>query len=311
MIKNLVITAFLAMTVPFQVSWAWAQQKAPEPAVAETAQTQMASELESRITTNKLFMKTAREAIRQAGTPKTKDLFKRAEAARLSGRNHFMAGELKPSIDDYSESSHLAIQVIIIVKNEQSKTMRESAIEAADIIRAGDDRKREEEMIIKGMAEVEIFLKTAERLQQEGESEKAALRLTEARTLYDRSKKGFSDGEYTNALEDVNNAYRAATDAVKIIKNERPEIITFPRSKSSDEKDVLASELRRNDAYRFFAAQLVSGNNTKKAAKHVRHGDSLRDEASDIMNGTDTGKAIGILKKSTDSYIMAIKLSLK
>lgn len=308
MLKNLVVAAFIALSAVGSVC-AWAQQESPSPNTAKSAQPKTLSELESLVTTNDLFIGIARRVLQQAGTPRNKSLFETAENARRNGYTHLRAGELTPSFDDYSESTRLAIQLIIKIKNEQSLIMRESAIAAADITRAGDDRERKKALIQKGMAEAEIFLMTAERLLQEGESKKAALRLTEARTLYEKAKKEFTDGEYATALEDVNNSYKKGTEAVKIIKKERPEIITFPRSKSSNVKEALVTELKRNDAYRFFAAQLVSNNKSNNSARYMRKGNSLRDEAGDVVNGQDTKKAVDLLRRSTSSYIRAITLT--
>lgn len=311
MSKKIIIAISIAMIIPCHVSLGSAEQDSSAPTKTEITQSKTTSELENIIATNDMFMETARAAAAQTGNPKAKSLFERAETFRRNGRAHFMAGEEQPSIDDYSESSHLAIQAIIIVKNEQGLKMREAAIEASDIIKAGDDRERNEALIKDGMSEAKTFIKTAKWLQQESASDNAALLIAQAETLYDKSAQEFSEGKYPNALEDINAAYTAATDAIKIIKSERPEIITFPRSKSPYEKDILASELRRNDAYGYFAAQLVSNKSTAKAANLLRKGNSLRDDASDSLDAKETKKAIELLRESTDSYIMAIKFAIK
>ncbi|MBI5886932.1 MAG: hypothetical protein HZB85_10190 [Deltaproteobacteria bacterium] len=309
MFKRLFITAFVVPAV-MQAGYAAAEQGAAQPGMHSIAETPMTSELEAIIKTNELFITTARKAVDKTGTAEAKSLLSRAEAARINGYGHFTASETRPAIDDYSESTHLAVQIIVLVKNEQGMAAQTPAIETAEIIKAGDDRERKEAMIKKGLAEVEAFIKTAERLQGEGESTDAAMRLTEARSLYEASKNEFSDGRYDKALDDVNRAYMAATGAVRVIKKERAEIITFPRPASTDAKDVLSSELKKNDAYRYFASQVIPDGNRKIAA-YMKQGDSLRDEAAYVMNGGDASAAIGKLKESTELYIEAIKQSIQ
>lgn len=309
MFKRLFITAFVVPAV-MQAGYAAAEQAPAQPGLHAVAETPMMSELEALIKTNELFITTARKAVDKTGTAEAKSLLNRAEASRINGYGHFAAREMRPAIDDYSESTHLAVQVIVLVKNEQGMAAQTPAIETAEIIKAGDDRERKEALIKKGLAEVEAFVKTAERLQGEGESKDAAMRLTEARALYEASKKEFSDGGYDKALKDVNKAYVAATGAVRIIKKERAEIITFPRPASTDAKDVLTSELKKNDAYRYFASQVMPDGNQGIAA-YLKQGDSLRDDAAYVMNGGDANAAIAKLKESTNLYIEAIKQSIQ
>jgi len=310
MSRRHLIAAIIALTA-IQTSWAFAQQETPAPAITEKAQPQALSKLNDLITTNDLFMEAVGAALRQTQHKKAKALLERAVTYKRDGHKHFTGGDMEAAIEDYSESNHLAIQALISIKNELGATMRETAIEEAEIIQAGNDDKRKEEMINKAMAEAEIFIKTAQWLLLEGDSQTASFHLTEARTLYDKSKREFADGNYTEALEDVNKAYKTAADAVKIIKRERVEIITFPRLKSANEQDILESEMRKNDAYRFFASQLASSGTSSKASKYIRQGNSQREEAAGGIDGSNIKKAIELLKLSTDSYITAIKLSVK
>jgi len=309
MLKIFVITVCVIMT-SIQAACAATEQGASQPGLHNVAKAPTASELDAVIKTNELFIKTARKAVEEAGTSEAKSLLTRAEAARINGYGHAAASEIRPAVDDYSESTHLAVQVIVLVRNEQGLAVQAPAIETADIIKAGDDRERKEFLIKKGLAEAEAFIKTAERLQSEGESESARARLIEARTLYDASKNDLSDGRYDKALEDVNKAYKAATGAVRIIKKERAEIITFPRPASTNVKDVLDSELKKNDAYRFFATQVVSDGDPK-ISTYMKQGDSLRNDAAYVMNGGDAMTAIEKLKESTGMYIEAIKQSVQ
>lgn len=277
---------------------------------AQTAHADMTADLKALIQTNDLFLMSAKQTVAEGGNADASSLLTRAEASKVNGYGHFRAGEIKPAIDDYAESTHLAIQAIFLVKNQQGLVMKESAINTDELIKAGNDRERKEALIKKGMAEAEAFINAAERLLKDGDDVDAASKLANARALYAQSKKELSDGEYDKALEDVNLAYKAATGTVRAIKEARAEIITFPRPASSSEKDVLALEMKKNDAYRYFAAQ-VAPENDGAANRNLKKGDTLRTEAAYVMNGGDVKTAIEKLRASTDLYIETIKKSVK
>lgn len=302
MLKNL--TAFILIALAF----AWNPAALAQGGAGQSKDS--GQELEYLVRTNDLFIRAAAKAVEKSGNAEAGYLLKKAKETRANGQGHYEAGETQPAIDDYSESTHLAIHAIIIVKGEQGLVMRESAINTDDIIRAGEDRDLKEALIKKGASEVETFIKAAERLLRDGEVETAGVRLAEARRLYGLSKAELSGGEYGKAQDDVNKAYRAATDAVRAVKLARAEIMTFPRPASSNEKDVLVAEVKKNDAYRFFAEQ-VAPDNDGNIARRIKKGKTLRSHASDAIGAGDAKKALDLLGNSTGVYIEAIKMSVK
>lgn len=311
MLKTVIAAAMFMLTLALlSGAQAVAKENPARNAPQQATNADMASDLKTLIQTNDLFLMTAKQTVAEGGNADASNLLTRAEASKVNGYGHYRAGELKPAIDDYTESTHLAIQAIFLVKNQQGLVMRDSAINTDELIKAGNDRERKEALIKKGMVEAEAFINAAERLLKDGDDVDAASMLANARTLYLQSKKELSDGEYDKALEDVNLAYKAATGTVRAIKEARAEIITFPRPASSNEKDILALEIKKNDAYRYFVTQ-VAPENDGTANRDLIKGDALRTEAAYVMNGGDVKAAIEKLRASTDLYIETIKKLVK
>jgi hypothetical protein len=134
------------------------------------------------------------------------------------------------------------------------------------------------------------------------------LKLKETKAIYADSKEKISRGDYDSALEDISKAYKLATAAVKEIKRSQGEILTFPKTVDGDSKDVLAHEVKKNNAYSFFAATMVK-EDQDEPSKLVSEAMDYRDEALKAMEQGGEAKAIDALKASTELLIKALKAS--
>lgn len=296
-----VLAIILALTV--SLAWSPALSSAQEngEAKAQTVKT-----LEHRIKTNSAFLKAAGQIISEGAGKEAASFLKMAEKAAEEGMEHYRKGEYEFALEDISESTHLAVSAIILSKNHKDSTLRDSVIKEELVLREKHEIERKESMIRKSMDEVEIFIRTAERLLAQNANAGANDKLKETKALYSSAKKSLAAGLMDAALDDLNKAYRLATAAVKEIKRSQNDIITFPKPAVTDETAMLAYELKKNNSYVYFATQVVTEDMTEPS-RLLSDGKTLKDEAASAMEKGEKGKAIEKLKASTELLIKAIK----
>lgn len=299
MLKFLAI--ILAVTVSFAWSPAFVSAEENGQAKAQTVKT-----LEHRMKTNKAFLKAAGQIITTGSSKEAASFLNMAEKASEEGAEHYRKGEYEFALEDISESTHLAVSAIILSKNQKDATIRDSVIVEELVLREKHEVERKEAMIRKSMDEVEIFIRTAERLLAQNANAGADEKLKETKALYVSAKKNLAAGLIDGALDDLNKAYRLSTAAVKEIKRSQNDIITFPKPSVTDEKALLAYELKKNNSYIYFATQVVT-EGMKEPARLLSDGKALKDEAAEAMEKGDNGKATELLKASTEVLIRAIK----
>lgn len=296
---------FLAIILAVMVSFAWS----PAFVSAEEngqANAQTVKTLEHRMKTNKAFLRAAGQIITAGSSKEAASFLKMAERASEEGAEHYRRGEYEFALEDISESTHLAVSAIILSKNQKDATIRDSVIEEELVLREKHEVERKEAMIRKSMDEVEIFIRTAERLLAQNANAGADEKLKETKALYVSAKKNLAAGLIDGALEDLNKAYRLSTAAVKEIKRSQNDVITFPKPSVTDEKALLAYELKKNNSYIYFATQVVT-EGMKDPARLLSDGRALKDEAAEAMEKGDNRKATELLKASTEVLIRAIK----
>lgn len=272
------------------------------------ADNQPAARAETRLKTNAEFLKAASLIIQESGSEEAKALLKLAEASSEEARAHLATGDHAFALEDLGDSTQTAIYAIIIAKNSKNGSVRDMVITEEMALLERREHQRKENLIRKGMDEVEAFIKTAERLLNEGPAvDQAVARLDETKALYAASKEKVSRGEYDGALEDVNRSYRLATAVVKDIKRSRNDIITFPKAGLTDERDLLAYELKRNDTYMYFADTVVTKDG--EAGKILTAAKRTKGEAQRAIEAGKGTEAMERLKASTELFIRAIKAS--
>lgn len=303
--RSLLAVILLAIFAP---SSALAETQSPSPheAVQQEEDKNLLQELEYKIKTNKAFLKAVEQIVAPSKNEEAIKYMKLARSSAEEGMVHYKSGENKLALEDLSESTQRAIHAITISKNQQDETIREFMIQEEIMIRARQDRERKETMVRKGIPEVEIFIKTAERLFKDHDDKDARAKLAEVKDLYESAKGEVEQGLYDTALEDINQAYKLATGIVKGIKRSQGDIITFPKPALNDEKEVLAYELKKNNAYIFFAAEVIKNGN-KVGQKLLEEGRNLKDDAAKAIEAGDRQRAIEKLKASTDVLIKALK----
>ncbi|MBI5643533.1 MAG: hypothetical protein HY954_08680 [Deltaproteobacteria bacterium] len=270
----------------------------------------LAKTLEQRLKTNTAFLKAAGQIVYSSKNKEASSFLKMAEDATREGQEHYKKGEFEFALEDVMESTHLAISAIILSKNQQNATMRDFVIQEELSLKAKHDIERKEGLIKKGMAEVEIFIKTAERLLKQDKNEAASAKLEETKGLYESAKTNLANARFDSALENINKAYNLATATVKQIKRSQNDIITFPRPVLTDEKDIVAYEIKKNNSYIYFASQVINDGD-EEANDILDDGKKMKDEAVKALEGGDNQKAIEKFKASTDLIIKAIKKTYK
>lgn len=296
-----VLALILAVTI--SLAWSPALSSAEEngQANAQTVKT-----LEHRMKTNKAFLKAAGQIITDGNSKEAASFLRMAERASEEGAEHYRKGEYEFALEDISESTHLAVSAIILSKNQKDATIRDSVIEEELVLREKHEIERKEALIRKSMDEVEIFIRTAERLLAQNANAGANEKLKETKALYVSAKKNLAAGLMDGALDDLNRAYRLSTAAVKEIKRSQNDIITFPKPSVTDEAALLAYELKKNNSYIYFATQVVT-EGKKEPSRLLNDGKALKDEAAAALEKGENGKAIEKLKASTEIIIKAIK----
>lgn len=264
--------------------------------------------LELKIRTNGEFLKAAAKIVSEEKSTEAAAILKLAEGSRDQSLKHLESGEYEFAREDIDDSTRKAVHAIVLSRNSRDNGIRNMVMQEEIALFADREHERKEARLKKGMAEVEIFIKTAERLVKDRHNEQAALKLNETKALYAASKEKISNGDYDSALEDVSRAYQLATAAVKEIKRSQGDILTFPKTAYSDPKEALAHEIKKNDAYVFFAATMVK-KGQDEPSKLVSQALAYRDEALKAMELGGEAKAIDALKASTELLIKALKAS--
>lgn len=300
MLKKLLIpVAFLAVLSP-----AYGLSEEQHESIPGEHERDFKKEVDYKIKSSSAFLKIARQ-IADAGNAEAISYLKRAEALAAEGQVHYNVGEFKFAEEDLSEATQMAIHAIIISRNKHDATIRDFAIQEEMLLKERQDRERKISMINKGLAEVEIFIKTSERLLSRDENPSARGQINEAKALYESSKGDLAAGKYDSALDRIDKAYTLATHSVKDIKRTQNDIITFPRPAFESEKDLMAYELKKNNSYIFFASQVLKGG--AESNKDFDKGRDIRDEAIEAMNMGQGKKAIEKFRASTELLIRAIK----
>lgn len=264
--------------------------------------------LELKIRTNGEFLKAAAKIVSEERSGEAAAILKLAEGSRDEALTHLKSGEYEFAMEDIIDSTTKAVHAIMLSKNSNDSALRDIVMKEEMALLDDREHARKEARLKKGMAEVEIFIKTAERLLKDNRNEPATLKLTETKALYAASKENISRGDYDSALEEVSKAYKLATSAVKDIKRSQGEILTFPKAAYSDPKEALAHEIRKNDAYAFFASTMVK-EGLGEPSRLISEAQAYRDEALKAMEQGTEAKAIDALKASTELLIKALKAS--
>ncbi|MBI2412113.1 MAG: hypothetical protein HYV24_02765 [Deltaproteobacteria bacterium] len=296
-----VLAIMLALTISFAWSPAIASGQENGEAKARTVKT-----LERKMKTNEAFLKAAGQIVSEGAGKEAATFLKMAEKAAVEGMAHYRKGEYEFALEDIAESTHLAVSAIILSKNQKDSTLRDSVIVEELVLREKHEVEKKEAMIRKSMDEVEIFIRTAERLLAQNANASANEKLKETKALYVSAKKNLAAGLIDGALEDLNKAYRLSTAAVKEIKRSQNDIITFPKPSVTDEAAMLAYELKKNNSYIYFATQVVTEDKAGPS-RLLSDGMALKDEAAAALEKGEKGKATELLKASTETIIKAIK----
>lgn len=264
--------------------------------------------LELKLRTNGEFLKAAAKIVSGEKSIEAAAILKLAEGSHDEAMSHLKSGEYEFASEDIDDSTRKAVHAIILSKNSHDSAIRDTVMKEEMALLADREHERKEARLRKGMAEVEIFIKTAERLLNDRHNEPAALKLNETKQIYAASKEKISRGDYDNALEDVSRAYKLATAAVKEIKRSQGDILTFPQTAYGDSKEVLAHEIKKNDAYAFFATTMVKGDQDR-GSRLVSEGLAYREDALKAIRTGNDARAIDALKASTELLINALKAS--
>lgn len=263
-------------------------------------------ETENRIRSNEAFLKAARQIVEASSGKAWETILKMAEKYHAEGIAHYNLKEYEFALEDISESTQTAIHAIILTKNTEDAEIRSIVIQEEMVLKEKHDRERKEVIIRKGIDEVEIFIRTAERLLHGKKNPEAERELDNARETFKAAKLSLAGGQLDEAIAGLATAYKMATHTVKGIKKAQGDIITFPKPAFSDEKQMLEYEIKKNDSYIFFASQSVKGKNPA-AVRLLNAANAARQEASKHIDSGDVTKATELLKASTGLYIDAIK----
>ena len=272
-----------------------------------TADTYIKS-FEYRSTTNKAFLDAVRKII--GDDKEAAPYFRMAEEASRESYEHFGSGDYAFAIEDIGESNQLAVHALIIAMNKDNPILLDYVIKEELLLQIKHDIERKEGLLRKGLAEVEVFIKTAERLRGDTGNEEAAATLEKARAHYEASQLHLSQQNFDEALAEVRKAYNFATQTVKDIKRSQDDIITFPKPAFNDEKEILAYELKKNDSYVFFSSKVVKEDD-ERPRKMLKAGTNIKNQALASIKNNQTQEAIKQLQESTELFIKAIKLTYK
>ena len=304
-IKKGVLTAAFLLFLPSLTPSALAEQAVEG---IKTAERETIEAVETKVKSNEAFIKAARAA---AEASKDKDAIaylKKAETLSGEGIRHYRDKEYAFALEDISESNRMALYSIVLSKVGDD-ALREHVIKEEISLEAEKEHEKKEAMIRKGLSEVEIFIKTGDRLMNETENPQARKMLDEARRLLESSKAHIARNEYDSALDEVNSAYRLATDSVKEAKRAGGDIVTFPKPSFTDEASLLNYEKKRNDTYIFLAERVMKDGN-QRAMDSLGKARSLREDAVKAVDRGDRKEAIEKLKASTDILVRALKGAL-
>lgn len=309
MLKSFLVA--MALLLPFVPSArVMAQNASGHEVLQKEEEKDIVKELEYKIKTQKAFLKAATQIVEPTKNKDAVSYLKMAESLAKEGMVHYKTGELKLALEDLSESTQMAIHSIILAKNQQDASIRDFVIQEEMLLNERRDRERKESMINKRTEEVEAFIRTADKLLAANPDEAASRNIKEVKELLESSRTGLNQEKYDNSLAEINTAYKLVTKTVKDIKRSQDDIITFPKPDLTDEKDVLAYEVKRNNAYIFFADQVVKQDD-READKLLRAGKDTKDEAVKALEAGDTPKAIEKYRLSTEFLIKAVKISFK
>jgi hypothetical protein len=264
-------------------------------------------EFELKLWTNREFLKAAAKIVAEDRSSEGAAILKLAVESHDEALSRIKSGDIESARVAIDDSTKKAVNAIILSKNTNDDSIRDTVIKEEVARLAVRERERKEAQLKKGVAEVEIFITAAERLLKDEPNEKAAMMLKETRTTYAAAKEKMALGDYDGALEDVSRAYKLSTDSVKEIKHSQGGMLTFPKAVYGDPKEVLAHELKKNDAYAFFVTTMVK-EGQDEPARLVSEGLSYRDKAVKAMKqGGETQAAIDGLKASTELLIQALR----
>lgn len=264
--------------------------------------------LEIKLRTNGAFLRAAAKIIAEDKSDAPSAILKLAESTREEALSHLKSGEYEFAVEDIDDSTRKAVHAIVLAKNSRDNGLRELVMKEEMTLLADREHSRKEAQLRKGVAEVEIFITTAERLLKDHSDEQAAVKLKETKEVFAASKARITQGDYDKAIEDISKAYKLATSTVKDIKRAQGDIVTFPKTAYSDPKDILAHEVKKNDAYALFASTIVK-EGQDEPARLVSKGLAYREDALKAMKDGGEANAIAALKTSTELLIKALRAS--
>jgi len=262
--------------------------------------------LDTKIKTSGAFLKAAEKITAEASSKESIAILKLAQESYAEALNHVNTGEYEFASEDLIDATTKAIHAIILATNSNDHSIRNIVLKEEVALLAEREHDRKEARLKKGMAEVEIFIITAERLLKDKPNDQASARISETKEIYKDSKEKIAAGDYDGALEGINKAYKLATSAVKEIKRSQGDILTFPKAIRTEPKDILAHELKMNDAYAFFAASMID-KGEDGVGKLVSEGLAYRDNAMKAIETGGEKEAIDALKASTELLIKALQ----
>ncbi len=293
--KLIAAIAFLTVAImPFQAYGA----EAPPPSG------EYIKHIEYKSATNKAFLEAAKKIVKNDN--EAESFLRMAESAAKESTVHFTSGAYGLAIEDLDESTQLAVHAIILSMNKKDASIRDYILKEDIILQGKHDLERKEKMLEKGMAEVDTFIKAAERLLGENGNKAARAKLEKARLHNEASKERLMRRDIDGALAEVKKAYDLATGTVKDIKRSQNDIITFPKPTFTDDKQMLMYELKKNTTYEFFAAKVVTQGDAE-SKKMFDDGTELSKKAKTSMDDGKTKEAIKHLRDSTALLIKAIK----
>lgn len=263
--------------------------------------------LDLRLKTSGEFLKAVDRIVAEGGSDEARGILKLARESYEEAVGHAGLGEFEFAAEDLDDATRKATHAVILSKGSGDQSMRDTVMREEVALLEQREHERSEARLKKGMAEVETFIKTAERLLQEEDNASARRVLQESRTAYAGAKEKIADGDYDGALEGVQEAYRLSTAAVKLVKRSQGDILTFPKP-PSDQKEMLAWELRKNDAYAFLASSMVKKEGGQQA-RLLSDGMSAREDALNQIEAGTEAKALAGLRASTELLIRAIRAS--
>lgn len=293
MLRRFAITIALALLL-----WGTANAGGPSP-----------EGLDLRLRTSQEFLKAASRIVSENGSrEEAAAILKLAEESYKEALGHFKTGEYEFAQEDLNDTTRKAMHAIILAKNANDSAIKEVVMREEVALLAEREHELKEARLKKGMDEVEIFMKTAERLLKDRPNEAARLKLDETRATYAAAKEKIAAGDYDSALAGVSKAYKLATAAVKEIKRSQDDILTFPKAVFTEPREALAYELKKNDAYAFFASSMIKEGQAGPS-RLLSEGLAMREKALKTAENGGEAAAIEGLKDSTELLIKAIKAS--